>query len=247
MMLVASLLGSSAVAAVPGGATGGLPGSQPAPGAAGETDYAGKPGPDLATLTTFLDRLFPPQPEPDPARLSLAQVSARAMWPDGAYAGLMTAFVGGIFDRMTELRPSELPGLGASAGNAGSKAKADPQAARDPNYERRMAAFRQLATDELGKISLIVDPSIRSGLARSMARRFDQQQLGEINRFLATSTGALFARQYMQLWVDPDTIRSVLGSVPQIIKLMPEISARVKAVNDRFPKAAAHPKSSSEE
>jgi hypothetical protein len=69
-----------------------------------------------------------------------------------------------------------------------------------------------------------------------MARRFEAQQLGEINRFIATPTGQAFAGQYMQLWVDPDTIRSIFTSVPELMKLMPEVTQKFKAVEEEFPK-----------
>ena len=88
----------------------------------------------------------------------------------------------------------------------------------------------------MGKVSAIIDPRMREGLARAMARRFDGQQLADINRFFATPSGHAFAGQYMQLWMDPDTIRSIFGSMPEMMKLMPDMMQRIKAANDRFPR-----------
>ena len=99
-----------------------------------------------------------------------------------------------------------------------------------------MAAMRGIVNDEFGKVSAIIDPRMREGLARAMARRFDAQQLADINRFFATPSGPAFAGQYMQLWVDPDMMRSLFGSMPEMMKLMPDMMQKLKAANDKFPR-----------
>lgn len=188
----------------------------------------------------LIDKIFPPQPNPDPARLALARTSAQAMWPDGAYGNALLGLFGGAFDRTMQLKLADLGAI------AGEKAKDSPVAKavslhdaaleKDPYFDQRVAAFREVATEELGKVSAVLDPRVREGLARAMARKFDAQQLGDINRFFATPAGQKFAGQYMQLWVDPDTIRSVFGSIPEMMKLMPEMMEKLKAANDKFPK-----------
>jgi hypothetical protein len=96
--------------------------------------------------------------------------------------------------------------------------------------------MRQVVAEELGTVSAIIDPRMREGLARALARRFDAQQLSDLNRFFATPTGHAFAGQYMQLWIDPDTVRSIFSSMPDMMKLMPEMMDKFKAANDKFPK-----------
>jgi hypothetical protein len=98
-----------------------------------------------------------------------------------------------------------------------------------------MAAIRDVMTEEVGKISAIIDPRMREGLARAMARRFDAQQLTDINGFFATPSGRAFGSQYMQLWMDADTIRSIFSSMPEMMKLMPEMMQKIKAATDKFP------------
>jgi hypothetical protein len=119
-------------------------------------------------------------------------------------------------------------------------------AGEDPYFDQRMAAVRGIVDEEAGKISAIIDPRMREGLARAMARRFDAQQLGDINAFFATPSGHAFASQYMQLWLDPDTIRSIFGSVPEMMKLMPEMMQKFKAANDQFPEPPAKAKPAKE-
>jgi hypothetical protein len=39
----------------------------------------------------------------------------------------------------------------------------------------------------------------------------------------------------MQLWLDPDMLRGMMSSMPEMIKLMPDVMKRVKEANDKFP------------
>jgi Uncharacterized protein conserved in bacteria (DUF2059) len=200
-----------------------------------------KSPPNLEAMFAIFDKLFPPQPDPDPARLALARTTVTAMWPDGAYGKMMTGFMGGIFDRVMDLKKSDFAVLDPKAklnASAGTKdlSLREQAAAKDPNFNQRMTAMREVVGEELGKVSAIIDPRIREGLARSMARRFDQKQLNDINAFYMTPSGQALASQSMQLWVDPDMMRSLFGAMPEMMKMMPDIMQKVKAVDDRFPK-----------
>src|SRR5689334_4704960 len=201
-----------------------------------------KSPPNFEAIFGFMDKLFPPQPDPDPVRLALARTSVQSMWPDGAYGKMMVSFMGGMIDRAMQLKKSDFAELGGKAKPASVAATTkdlslhDEIAAKDPYFDKRMAAIRGAVDEEVGKVSAIVDPRMREGMARAMARRFDGPQLTDINGFFATPSGHAFAGQYMQLWVDPDTIRSIFGSVPEMMKLMPEMMQKIKAADEKFPK-----------
>jgi hypothetical protein len=143
------------------------------------------------------------------------------------------------------LRQSDFAALSSKvpkvSANATDKTVHDQAVAKDPYFDQRMAAIRAAVGDELLKVSAIIDPRIREGLARSMARRFDAQQLGEINAFFGTPSGRALATQSMQLWVDPDMMRSLFGSMPEMMKLMPEMMQKLKAANDKYPKPPKAP------
>jgi len=196
--------------------------------------------PDMGAVFALFDNMFPPQPDPDPARFAMAQGAVGAMWPDGSYGRMMTGMLGGVVDHAMALKMSDLAavaGKGAdSAGAAGALSLHDLAAAKDPHFDERMTAIRTAVDEEIGKVSVVIDPRIREGLARTMARRFDQAQLADINAFFATPTGRAFAGQYMQMWMSPDTIRSIFTSMPELMKLMPEMMEKVKAASDKFPK-----------
>ena len=68
-----------------------------------------------------------------------------------------------------------------------------------------------------------------------MARRFDGQQLADLNTFLATPSGRAIASQYSQIWLDPDMMRSIFNSVPDMIKVMPGAVEKVQAAYAQFP------------
>jgi hypothetical protein len=199
-----------------------------------------KSPPNFDAMFAFVDKLFPPQPDPDPARLALARTSVQSMWPQGAYGQMMTDFMGPMFDRMMQLKTSDFAAMGAKTSSATSTGKGlslhDQVAGKDPYFDKRVAAMRQVVAEELGTVSAIIDPRMREGLARALARRFDAQQLSDLNCFFATPTGHAFAGQYMQLWIDPDTVRSIFSSMPDMMKLMPEMMDKFKAANDKFPK-----------
>lgn len=207
-------------------------------------DGTGKSPPNFEAMLGLVDKLFPPQPDPDPARLMLARTAVAAMWPDGAYGKMVTGLMGGMFDRAMELKQSDLAALGGKAPKVDSKeTRAGPSihdqiAAKDPFFDQRMAAIRAVLVDEMTKVSTIIDPRVREGLSRSMARRFNAQQLTDIDAFFATSSGHALATQYMQIWFDPDMMRSLFGSLPEMMKLMPEMTQRIKAAEEKFPKPA---------
>jgi hypothetical protein len=214
-------------------------------------ESAAKAAPNFEQMLGVIDKLFPPQPDPDPARLALARTTVQAMWPNGAYGKMMTGFMGNMFDRMMQLKASDFAGMGGKAPKATAAKDKDVSvkeaiAGEDPYFDQRMAAMRGIVDEEAGKISAIIDPRMREGLARAMARRFDAQQLGDINAFFATPSGHALASQYMQLWIDPDTIRSIFGSVPEMMKLMPEMMQKFKAANDQFPEPPAKAKPAKE-
>jgi hypothetical protein len=211
-----------------------------------------KSPPDFAAMLQFMDKLFPPQPDPDPARLALAQTSVQSMWPDGAYGKMMTGFMGSIFDRVMTLKKSDLAAMDKAKKTPAATAKADlslhdAAAAKDPYFDQRMAAIKGAVGEELGKMSAILDPRVRDGLARAMARRFDARQLKDINAFFATPSGQALAGQYMQIWFDPDMLRSMFSSMPEMIKLMPEVMLKMKAADDKFPKPPKTPAAASKE
>lgn len=221
--------------------------AQHSPPAAQISPKAGKAkaAPNFDAIAKIFDQLFPQQPDPDPARFALARTSVASVWPDGAYSALMTNFAGGMFDRVLPMKKSDLAPIGGKVApprsSAANLSLHDEAAAKDPYFDQRVAAIRAAVADDVEKASAIIDPRIRDGMARAMARRFDARQLTDVNAFFATPSGHAFAGQYMQLWVDPDMMHSMMSSLPEMVKLMPDMMQKIKAANDRFPKPPSTP------
>jgi hypothetical protein len=205
-----------------------------------------KAPPNFDAMMGAIDKMFPPQPEPDPARLALARMAVQPMWPDGAYARMMSGFMNNIVNGLMQMKKSDLTPI-ATKGKTAANTTEDNQtihdkaAAKDPYFDQRMAAIRGVIDEEIGKMSTVIDPRMREGLARAMARRFDARQLTDIDAFFATPSGHALATQYMQLWADPDTLRSMIGAFPEMMKLMPDAMQKIKAVNEKFPKPKPAP------
>jgi len=191
---------------------------------------------DLAAVMGMFDKMFPAGPEPVPARLALAKTTAEGMFPNGTYAALFDDAMTGIVDRVLAINPGELIPVKGTAETAPSTSLRDQLAKDDPHFDERMKIMRRVIGEELIKISAVMEPKLREGLARSIARRLDEKQLSDVNAFLATDSGRAFAGQTMRMWVDPDVMRSMMQSMPHIIAAMPGAMIRLEAETAHLPK-----------
>ncbi len=208
--------------------------SKSTPAARKPAPAAKKPDFDMAQMMAVFDKIFPAQPDPQPQRLALARTTAQGVFPDGTYARMVGGMMHGMVDRVMALSEADF-------GKAGTKGEASltlkqKLAKDDPYFDQRMAITERVIGEELAKVAAIIEPKLREGLARSMARKFDEKQLVDINTFLATDSGKAFGSQTMAMWVDPDVLRSMITSFPEIIKAMPEAMKRVETETAQLPK-----------
>ena len=189
---------------------------------------------DIAKIMGMFDKIFPPTPDPAPARLALARTTANGMLPNGTYAALFDDVMSAWVDRVLEINPADFAKDEKAKGSA--KTLREELAKDDPHFNERMKIMRRVIGEELIKVSALVEPRVREGLARSIANRFDEKQLGEINAFLATDSGRAFAGQTMRMWVDPDVMRSMMQSMPHLIAAMPGAMMRLEAETAHLPK-----------
>jgi hypothetical protein len=209
-----------------------------APKAETEKSDAKSPAEDFdpAQLMAVFDKLFPAQPDPLPQRLALSRVTVQSLFPDGTYGRMMDGMMDSVVDRVLDLSDADL-GVKPKDGKPVSKETLRQQAIKeDPHFEERMRITERVLTEEMAKIARIVEPRLREGVARSMARRFDEKQLKDINAFLATDSGRAFGSQSMAMWVDADVLRAVIGSFPEIMAAMPAAMKRLEAETAHLPK-----------
>lgn len=191
---------------------------------------------DMAKMMSMFENIFPAGPEPDAARLALASTTAAGMLPNGTYAALFDEAMAGVVERVLSLKPSDFGAKEGKSKATSTMSLRDELAKEDPHFEERMKITRKIIGEELVKISAVMEPKLREGLARSIARRFDEKQLTEINAFLATDSGRAFAGQTMRMWVDPDVLRSMMQTMPHMISAMPGAMMRLEAETKHLPK-----------
>ena len=113
---------------------------------------------------------------------------------------------------------------------------------KDPMFDAKVAAGKAFARTMFVKMGDVAEPRFREGMARSLARKFDAKQLGEIQAFLATPTGAAYGRQMVGMWFDPSVLRGSVEALPEMMALIPDMAKEGEAFGKMMketPKLAA--------
>ena len=205
----------------------------------------------MAMMTKIMDKFFPSGPEPDPVRLAAARGAVQTMFPNGAYGQAMTGF----FDKMienglnmseadfAELSPPAKPKKGKKAKPPSTLSFRQELTAKDPNFDAKLAAVRAFMGQMMVKLGAAAEPALRDGMAKSLARKFDVAQIGEIDAFLATPTGKIYGREMIGMWFEPDVMRGAMASFPEMMRMLPDmmkdfstLESQIKALEK--PKAA---------
>ena len=197
--------------------------------------------PDMAAMLKMFDKFFPAQPDPDPARLALAQTTALALLPPNSVGKGMGDMMGGMFERVLGMRASDFPGAKPKP-TAQDETFHQSLVAKDPHFDERMRLTRAAVAAEFMRVSAVLEPRLRDGISRAVARRFDQRQLAEINAFFATESGKALGSQFLGLWFDPDLMRSMMAAMPEMMTAMPGAMERITAATAHLPKPPKPPK-----
>ena len=200
----------------------------------------------------------PPPPKttataPDPERLKLAARVSAVLWPNGTYVRIFQGMTGGqdgLFDMVLDLRPGEIMGAMFEGAAAGPEAKPGKDApprkpsptlresivADDPHFEERMRISMKVAEEEMTRLAGPIEPKLREGLAKSIARRFTTEQLVPLATFFETDAGKAYAAQSLSLFFDKDVILAMISSVPAVAKEVPGIMEKVEKATAHLPK-----------
>lgn len=169
---------------------------------------------------------------PDPARLAAGERVAAQLVPDGAYLRIMRD----QFPQMMDVMLAQMSGMKASDfGGKGDGSAMEEVRRADPAFDERMRITTKVMSEEMGAVMGRMEPRVRTGLGRALARRFTAAQLADMATFFATPSGAAFSRDYLALMADPEMMREMAGATPEIIKLMPAIMAKVEAATKHLP------------
>ena len=189
-----------------------------------------------------LDRILPPQADPEPARLALARTTMNGFMPAGSYSRMTNVMtdnlMNGVYDRLLSMTGTELSNaIGMPVAKGPNEALTLRQQASkgDPLFDARMKAYAAAFKEEMKQTMGIMEPKLREGMARAMARRFDAGQLTDLNRFFATDTGRAFGQDMMLIWIDGDVFRGMFAAMPDIMRAMPQSAARFAAIEKQYP------------
>lgn len=233
------------------------PAATPAPAApppvivqkAPEESAATKAANQAASMSMFaemavkaMDRVLPPQPEPEPARLALARQVMDGFVPAGSLSRMTDQMTDnlmlGMYDRVMAMTGTELSnaiGMPVSSGPDAGLTLRQQASKGDPMFDARVKAYAGAFKDQMRETLAMMEPKMRDGMARAMARRFDAAQLADLNRFYATDTGRAFGRDMMLLWIDGDVYRGMFAAMPDLMRSMPKSAARFAAIEKQYP------------
>lgn len=189
-----------------------------------------------------LDRILPPQPDPDPARMALARNVMDGFMPVGSMSRMTDQMTDnlmlGMYERMMAMTGTELSnaiGMPISTGPDAGLTLRQQASKGDPVFDARIKAYAGAFKDQMREMITMMEPKMRDGMARAMARRFDAPQLADINRFYSTDTGRAFGRDMMLLWIDGDVYRGMFAAVPDMMRAMPKSAERFAAIDRQYP------------
>lgn len=164
-------------------------------------------------------------PPIDPARLTLAQQTMGALIPAGSLERMMDNLYGkmfktimGEFGGQSDLMLSIQTGVESEQiAKLDEATKGKVADMFDPHRNEREDQITKVVKPLISEVLGDMEPPMREGLAKAYARKFTAAQLTDLNGFLATPTGALYANEWMALQADPEVMVAVVKAVPPLI------------------------------
>lgn len=182
---------------------------------------------------------------PDPARLAAAKEAIAKLMPQGLYKRMLGTSLNGMIDsmmgtmgdmpirdlvRMTGISEDEAKTLGPGTMH-------EVMDIYDPHWNERMKLMTHAMMNEMGDFMGGFEPRVREAMARAYAREFSLTELQEMNRFFATPAGGHYATRSMELFMDPEMMKSMTEMMPEMMKAMPDILAKAQAAIKDLPPA----------
>lgn len=199
---------------------------------------------EMDEVIALVEKMFDTKSLPpiDPARLTIAEQTTAALIPAGSIEKMLDNMYGrmfrtlmGEFSGQSDLMLSIKTGVESDQIAALDDAtKAQIADLFDPHREEREDQITRVVMPLIREALADLEPPMRAGLAKAYARKFTGAQLADVNTFLATPTGRLYAGEWMALQADPEVMVAVVKAVPPLLtKFMdraPEIEKDFKAL-----------------
>jgi hypothetical protein len=186
----------------------------------------------------------------DPVRLKLAEQTVAKLIPPGTYAkimkDMMDTMAGGLVDQMMGMDASVVAGIAdeEAAKAVEGKTMADIAAEKDPAFKERMDITMKVMFSEMGELMSEMEPVVRTALSSIYAKKYSAKELGDMNAFFATPSGATFASNFMATFTDKEMMEASFGMMPKVMEAMPAIIKKAEAATAHLPPL---PKSAAEE
>ncbi|RYD43746.1 MAG: DUF2059 domain-containing protein [Sphingomonadales bacterium] len=164
-------------------------------------------------------------PPIEPARLALAQKTMGALIPAGSLERMMDNLYGkmfktimGEFGGQSDLMLSIKTGVESDQiAKLDEATKGKVADMFDPHRKEREDQITRVVKPLISEVLGDMEPPMRDGMSKAYARKFTAAQLTDLNGFLATPTGAIYANEWMALQADPEVMLAVIKAVPPLI------------------------------
>ncbi|KGB51945.1 hypothetical protein FG91_03798 [Sphingopyxis sp. LC81] len=182
---------------------------------------------EMDEAIALIEKMFDTSSLPpiDPARLTLAQQTTAALIPNGSVEkmvdnlyGKMFKTIMGEFGGQSDLMLSIQTGVESEQiAKLDEATKGKVADMFDPHRKEREDQITKVIKPLISEALADMEPPMRSGLAKAYARKFTGAQLTDLNTFLATPTGNIYASEWMALQADPEVMLAVIKAVPPLI------------------------------
>ena len=180
-----------------------------------------------------------PAPPPSADRITAAKPVIDKLWPLGTYrkmmGGQMADMVNSMMASMFDMKSEDfLPGADIPESEKG-KTLGEVAANHDPYFRERMRIMMDVMFKEMAPIMDKIEPGVRSALAKDYARTYTSAQLHDLDRFLATPTGKVYAQNWVASFYSPEMMGSMKDFVPEIMSAMPDIMKKFEEATAHLP------------
>ena len=182
---------------------------------------------EMDEAIALIEKMFDTSDLPpiDPARLTLAQQTTAALIPAGSIEkmvdnlyGKMFKTIMGEFGGQSDLMLSIQTGVESEQiAKLDEATKGKVADMFDPHRKERDEQINRVIKPLISEVLADMEPPMREGLAKAYARKFTGAQLTDLNSFLATPTGNLYASEWMALQADPEVMVAVIKAVPPLV------------------------------
>lgn len=201
---------------------------------------------DMDAAIALVEKMFDTSSLPpiEPARLTLAQQTMGALIPAGSLEKMIDNLYGKMFKTiMAELGGQSNLMLSIKTGVESDKIATLDEATKnkiadmfDPHRQEREDQITRVIKPLISEALTDLERPMRDGMAKAYARKFSAAQLTDLNSFLATSTGRLYASEWMALQADPEVMVAVMKALPPMVTKFMDRGPQIEKDMKELPK-----------